>query len=170
MFIFTHLRIDVNGYRFVAICCLHSVNPHDDMTIQTWTDCDLFVVVKNWYLADHDRLSVLWKWREISNVLTRHQEFNMVWCSNHESCFYLHSHFHVPFSTHKTPLTNYLSHCSLGCDVTMSEKKVMFTSGEMLASIFDVIQGSDLTKKKQKTHWHSWLPMLNRNKNKNSFT
>lgn len=27
----------------------------------------------------------------------------------------------------------------------MSEKKVMFTSGEMLASIFDVVQGSDLT-------------------------
>lgn len=27
----------------------------------------------------------------------------------------------------------------------MSEKKVMFTSGEMLASIFDVAQGSDLT-------------------------
>lgn len=64
----------------------------------------------------------------------------------------MHNHFHVPFSTHKTPLTNYLSHCSLGCDVTMSEKKVMFTSGEMLASIFDVIQGSDLTKKKKKNH------------------
>lgn len=32
----------------------------------------------------------------------------------------------------------------------MSEKKVMFTSGEMLASIFDVIQGSDLTKKNKK--------------------
>lgn len=124
LFSFTQLRNDVNGYRFVDICCLHSVNPHDDMTIQTYEQIVIFLLEgKNWYLADHDRLSVPWKWREISNVLTRHQECNMVWCSNHDSWFYLHSHFHVPFSTHEIPLTNYLSHSSLGCDVTMSEKK-----------------------------------------------
>lgn len=53
----------------------------------------------------------------------------------------------------------------------MSEKKVMFTSGEMLTSIFDVVQGSDLTHKKKKTKKKTTtLTLLNRNKNKISFT
>lgn len=51
----------------------------------------------------------------------------------------------------------------------MSEKKVMFTSGEMLTSIFDV-QGSDLTHTKKTPKKTTTLTLLNRNKNKISFT
>lgn len=44
LFSFTQLRIDVNEYRFVAICCLHYVNPHDDMTIQIYEQIVIYLL------------------------------------------------------------------------------------------------------------------------------
>lgn len=43
LFSFAQLRIDVNGYRFVAICCLYYVNPHDDMTIQIYEQIVIYL-------------------------------------------------------------------------------------------------------------------------------
>lgn len=78
LFSFAQLRIDVNGYRFVAICCLYYVNPHDDMTIQIYEQIVIYLSggkIDIW-LTTID-FQALRKWREISNVLIRHQEFNM---------------------------------------------------------------------------------------------